>query len=168
MVNVSEAPDIDKILENSGFNESAQGTIIAADGFKIYNDILTVVDADIVNLAKGFYDGTVASGKISFGLRRTNPLKVTHHWYQDFRRISWTPSLIGIINDAEFCAAIEAVRKRARIRKHSLEESTSLRKDDDIDNLKCQKDCITWSRALKNYLSNILGQYRFLLSYVIR
>ena len=37
MVNVSEALDIDKILEYSGFDGSAQRTIIAADGFGSYD-----------------------------------------------------------------------------------------------------------------------------------
>ena len=73
-----------------------------------------------MNLAKGFYESTVDAGNISFGLRHTNFLKATIHSAQDFRRISRKPSLIGIRNAAEFCAAIEAARQRARIRKHSL------------------------------------------------
>ena len=77
-------------------------TIIAADGFESYDYILTLEESNIVNLAKGFSDRTVAAGKISFGLRRTNLLKVTIHWDQDFRRISWTPSLIGTSNADEF------------------------------------------------------------------
>ena len=80
MVNVSEALEIDKILEYPGFDYSAQRTIIAADGFGSYYIILTLRDSDIVNLAKGFSDRTVAAGKISFGLRRTNLLKSTIHW----------------------------------------------------------------------------------------
>ena len=100
MVNVSEALEIDKILEYSGFDDSAQRTIIAADGFESYDDILTLGDSNIVNLAKGFSDRTVATGKISFGLRRKNFLKATIHWDQYFRRISWTLSIIGIRNAA--------------------------------------------------------------------
>ena len=67
MVNVSEALNIDKILEYSGFGESAQRIIISADGFESYDDILTLGDSDIVNLVKGFSDRTVAAGKIIFG-----------------------------------------------------------------------------------------------------
>ena len=80
MVDVLEALEIDKILGYSGFDESAQQTIIAADGFASYDDILTIGDSDIVNLAKGFFDRTVAAGKISFGLCQTNILKATIHW----------------------------------------------------------------------------------------
>ena len=111
MVNVSEALDIDNILEYSGFDNSAQQTIIATDGFESYDDILTLGDSDTVNLANSFLDRTVAAGKISFVLCWTNILKVTIHWTQDFRRISCTPSLIGTSNAAEFLSAIEAARR---------------------------------------------------------
>ena len=102
MVNVSEALEIYKILEYSGFDDSAQQTIIAADGFESYNDILTLGDSDIVNLAKGLSDRTVAAGNIRFGLRWVYLLKATINWDQYFRRIIWTPSLIGISNVVEF------------------------------------------------------------------
>ena len=80
-----------------------------------------------MNLENGFSDRTVAAGKISFGLPRTNILKATINWSQDFRSISPTPSLIGIRNAAKLRASIEAARQRARIRKHSLDKSDSLR-----------------------------------------
>ena len=67
MVNVSEALDTDKILEYTGFDDSAQQTIVAAYGFESYDDILTLRDSDIVNPAKGFSDRTFAAGKIIFG-----------------------------------------------------------------------------------------------------
>ena len=88
---MSEALELDKILEYSGFEDSAQQTIIAADGFESYDEILTIGDSDILNLAKVFSDRTVAAGKISFGLRRKNLLKATIQWAQDFRRMSCTP-----------------------------------------------------------------------------
>ena len=90
-MNVSEALDIYKILEYSGFDESVQRTIIVSDGFGIYDDILTLGESDIVNLAKGLSDSTVSIGEIRFSLRWTNFVKATIHWAQDFRRISRTP-----------------------------------------------------------------------------
>ena len=121
-----------------------------------------------MNLEKGFSDRTVAAGKNSFSLRRTNLLKETINWAQEFRSISRTSSLIGISNTAEFRAEIEEARKRARISKLSLEESSSLSKAVNPGNLKRHKDCIIWSRALKNYLSTIIGQEGVSLIYVIR
>ena len=68
MVNVSEAIEMYWVLEYSSFGDSAQQTIIAPYGFGGYDDILTLGDSDIVNLSNGFFDRTVTTGKISFGL----------------------------------------------------------------------------------------------------
>ena len=84
------------------------------------------------------------------------------------RRISRTPSLIGISNDDEFRATIEVARQRARTRNHSLEESARLSKVADSGKLKLHKEWITLLRALKNYVSTVLGQYGVTLIYVIR
>ena len=159
MMNLSEALYIDKILEYSGFDNSAQQTIIAADGFESYDDILVLGESDIVNLAKGFFDRNVAEGNI---------MKATIHWSQDFSSISWKPSIIGISNAAKFHAAIEAAKKRYRIRKYSLEELDRLRKAANPGKLKRHKEWITWFRALKKYLSTIIGQDGVPLVYVIR
>ena len=110
MVDVSEALEIEKILEFSGFDESAQQTIIVPYGFESYGDILMLGDSDILNPAKVFSDRTVAAGKISFGWCWNTLLKATIYWAQDLKRISRTPSLIGIIITAKFRAAIEEAR----------------------------------------------------------
>ena len=89
------------------------------------------------------------------------------HWSQDFRRISQTSSLIGISKSAKFFVVIVSARQRARIRNHSLDNSASLSKAADPGNIKLHNNWITWSRALKNYLSYILGHDRDPLNYVI-
>ena len=137
-------------MEYSGFEESSQRTIITDNWCESYDDILILKDSDIVNLAKGFSDMTVAVGNTKLGLRWTNLLKVTTHWAHDLRRISRTPSLIGISNAAKFSAAIEASRQRTNIRKHTLEELASFNKAVDPGKLKRHKDWIVWSKALKN------------------
>ena len=116
MLNVSEALEIDKILEYSGFENSSQQTIIAADGFESYDNILMLGDSYFVNLSKGLSDSTVATGKIIFILCWTNILKATINCAQYFRRISQTSSLICISNAVEFRASIELARQRASIR----------------------------------------------------
>ena len=121
-----------------------------------------------MNLANFFSDWTVTEWNIIFWLLRNKLMKATIHWVQEFRRISWTPSLIGISNSDKFCTDIEAERQRAGIRKHSLEELDSLSKAVYPDNLKRKKEWITWSRALRKYLSTIIGQEGGILRYVIR
>ena len=103
MVNIAEVLKIDRILEFSGFDNSAQGTIIAEDGLESFDDILTLGGSDIVNLSMVFSNRTVAEGEIRFGLCQTILLKATLHCAQEFSRISQTPSLVGISNAAKFC-----------------------------------------------------------------
>ena len=93
-------------------------------------------DSYIVNLVKGFHDRNVSTKKISFGLLRTNILKKTLHWAQDFWKIRRTPSLVSISNADKVCTTIEAAKHRDRIRKHSLEELASLSKAADPGKLK--------------------------------
>ena len=83
-------------------------------------------------------------------------------------RTNLTPSLVGTSNSAKIDTAIEAARQRSRIRKHSPEELASPSKASDPGNLERNKNWITWSRELKNYLSTILGQDIIPLRYVIR
>jgi hypothetical protein len=163
-----EATTISTILEYCGFTNAGDRTNIAQDGFESFDDILTLSEKDIGSLSKGFSERTVANGRINFGLRRTNYLKATIHWTQDFRRISREPTLDGIENINDFKDAIEQARQRAQMRKHTSEESESLIKSSDPGKLKKNKEWLQWSRSLKNYLSTILGQDGVPLSYVIR
>ena len=165
---VGDDAEIDTILEYCGFDDEAERESIAEDGFESYSDIKSLEIKDIGSLAKGFAERSAANGRIIFGLKRTNLLKATVNWVQDFGRISREPSL-GDIEDADdFRAAIEIARQRAHIRQHNADESDSLSKAADPGKLKKQKDWVVWSRALTNYLSTILGQDRVPLSYIVR
>jgi hypothetical protein len=116
-----------------------------------------LTEKDVGSLPKGFAERTQANGKIIFGLRRTNLLKAAIHWAQDFRRISGVPNLDDVADQAEFREALETARLRAQMRRHNAEESDGLSKAADPGKLKRQKEWTTWSRALKNCLSTILG-----------
>jgi hypothetical protein len=91
-------PEITQILQYCGFQVAAERTSIAQDGFESYDDIMLLTENDIASPAKGFAKRTNANRKIVFGLRRTNLLKATVHWVQDFRRISRDPSILDIAN----------------------------------------------------------------------
>jgi hypothetical protein len=110
MVDPAEAAEIDMILAHCGFADPARRTDIAADGFESYDDVNALTEKDIGSLAKSFAERTTANGKIIFGLRRTNLLKATVHWAQDFRRISRLPNLDDIADQADFREALETAR----------------------------------------------------------
>jgi hypothetical protein len=86
---------------------------------ELFEDIMSLSEKDVSSLAKRFAKRTVANGKIVSGLRRTNLLKATVHWAQDFLRISRAPTLDGIGAMPDFKAAIETAKKRAQRCKHN-------------------------------------------------
>ncbi len=88
------------ILEHVGFANLADREAIRDDALRSYDDALTLTEKDVSNLLKDFKDRTLAQGRIQFGLRRTNDLKMTICWAQDFRRISKEVTLDGITNAA--------------------------------------------------------------------
>jgi hypothetical protein len=71
--------DIDTILRYCGFAVANDRISIAPDGFKSFEDIMSLSEKDVSSLAKGFAERTVANGKTLFGLRQTNLLKSTVH-----------------------------------------------------------------------------------------
>ena len=147
-----EVEEVDMLLQYVGFSEESVRNNISSDGFESFEDIMTLKEKDISELAKGFADRSVANGKVIFGLRRTNLLKAIVHWVQDFRRISREPTLDGIANKADFWAKIKMSRLRAMIWKNNRDESESLSKASDPGKLKRQKDWLVWSRGFKNHL----------------
>jgi len=160
---------IDSILEYCGFAQQDARNSIVEDGFGSYQELLSLTEKDIGALAKGFAERTLAQGRIVFGLRKTNLLKASINWAQDFRRISREVSLDPAVTDeAMFRDQIETARQRSIIRKYNTDESDGLSKAADPGKLKKQKDWTSWSRGLRNYLSTILGQDGVPLSYVIR
>jgi hypothetical protein len=159
-------PSVDTVLNYCGFSEMHRRQI-AQDGFDTFEDIAKLESKDITSLADGFASRTVANGKITFGLRRTNLVKASVHWIQDFGRISREPSLDGIHNAEEFLQVTDASRMRARMRKQYQDESekstvTSPGK------LKNMRDWPVWDGNLNNHLSTILGHNGVPLSYLLR
>jgi hypothetical protein len=163
-----EETNVMLILGYIGFNNLADREAIRDDALRSYDDALTLTEKDVSNLSKDFKDRTIAQGRIQFGLRRTNDLKLTICWAQDFRRISKEVTLEGITDAAQFKAALAIARQREVVRSHNMEGSDNLAKAADPGKLKRQQDWIHWSRGLENYLSTILGQDGVPLNYIIR
>mgnify|MGYP000476733797 CR=1 FL=1 len=55
-------PVIDLILQYCGFATAPGCVLIVADGFGLYEDILSLADKDVSDLVKGFAGRTVANG----------------------------------------------------------------------------------------------------------
>ena len=63
MVNISGSLEIDKILKYFGFGDLAKLTIISANSFESYDDILTQGYSDIVNCPRVSLTGWLPQGR---------------------------------------------------------------------------------------------------------
>ena len=63
MVNISGSLEIDKILKYFGFGDLAKLTIMPADSFESYDDILTQGYSDIVNFPRASLTGWLPQGR---------------------------------------------------------------------------------------------------------
>ncbi len=55
-------PDINLVLQYCGFATAPGCVAIAADGFELLEDIMSLTKKDVSDLAKGFAGRTVANG----------------------------------------------------------------------------------------------------------
>ena len=85
----------------------------------------------IGNLSRGFSERTAANRMIIFGLWRTNTLKATVHWAQEFQRIIRYPTVDGIEETSTFKESIDAEKAQSDIRNHNSDKSFSVIKATD-------------------------------------
>ena len=63
-------PVMDTILNWIGFDQPATRDRIQAEGFGSFDDLMSMKEKDIQDLAKSYGRRTVADGRVIFGLRR--------------------------------------------------------------------------------------------------
>ena len=87
------------------FTIIVQRTDIINDVFITFDGILSLNEKDIKDLSEVFGLRTANNRRINFGICRTKKFKVMLHWFQDFKRVSSTPSIDGLTQD-DFLAAL--------------------------------------------------------------
>ena len=112
---VPEIEQIREILTWIGFQHAIERESIMNDAFRSYDDIQALTVKDISDLCDMFGKRTATNGRINFGIRRTKKLKSMVHWSQDFKRISYTPSIAGL-TVALFLKVLLTASKRADVR----------------------------------------------------
>ena len=72
-----------------GFENEATGNRLPAEGrLTTFEDIDSVKEKDIRELAESYGRRTINDGRFIFGVRRTKHLIGLVHWVQDFGRVS--------------------------------------------------------------------------------
>ena len=119
-------PIMDTVLTWIGFDADATRERIRAKGFDTFDDLATLKEKDIRDLAESYRRRTVADGRAIFGLRRIRYLIGLTHWVQDFGRVGQTPTIEGIEDAASLCAALDEAYYRADVRKIEKDQSAKL------------------------------------------
>jgi hypothetical protein len=139
------------------------------EGLASFNDLKSLTEKDIRDVAETFGRRTVNDGRFIFGIRRIRLLIGLVHWVQDFGRIGETPNMTVFINDSNgFRDALDIALDRARVRKIELDQSDTVSKAADPGKFKDERKWPEWEPAFTNYLSTIPGVNGVPLSYVLR
>jgi hypothetical protein len=161
-------PIMDTVLTWIGFDADATRERIRAEGFDTFDDLATLKEKDIRDLAESYGRRTVADGRAIFGLRRIRYLIGLIHWVQDFGRVGQTPTIEGIEDAVSFCAALDEAYYRADVRKIEKDQSDTVSKAADPGKFKDERKWPEWEPGFVNYLSTLQGVSGVPLSYVVR
>ena len=161
-------PVMDTVLEWIGFNVAATRERIREEGFETFDDLVTMKEKDVRDLAESYSRRTIADGRAIFGVRRIRFLIGLIHWVQDFGRIGQTPSIEGIANAVEFRSVLDIAYYRADVRKVEKDQADTVSKAADPGKLKDERKWPEWEPAFINYLSTIPGVNGVPLSYIVR
>ena len=160
---------VDLALQWIGFDTPATRNRLRLEGFENFEDLASMKEKDIRDLAESYGRRTVADGRFIFGVRRIRYLLGLIHWVQDFKRISGTPNLGGFAGDpAAFRSALDDASNRADVRKIEKDQSDTVSKAADPGKFKDERKWPEWEPAFVNYLSTIPGVNGVPLSYVVR
>jgi hypothetical protein len=77
-------------------NEQATRERVQVEGFGTFEDLATMKEKDIMDLAESYGRRTIGDGRFVFGIRRVGLRIGLVHWVvQDFARVDKTPSILG-------------------------------------------------------------------------
>ena len=160
---------MDTALQWIGFDVAVTRDRLRAEGFDSFDDLKSMKEKDIRDLAESYGRRTVGDGRFIFGVRRIRYLIGFVHWVQDFGRIGGTPSLDEFNGDPDaFRTALDVASDRADVRKIEKEQSDTVSKAADPGKFKDERKWPEWEPAFVNYLSTLHGVSGVPLSYVVR
>ena len=159
---------MDLALEWIGFAIAGTRERIRVEGFGSFDDLNSMKEKDIRDLAESYGRRTVGDGRFIFGIRRTKYLIGLVHWVQDFTRINGTPSMDVFDGDpAAFRTELDLAYHRANVRKVESDQADTVSKAADPGKFKDEKKWAEWEPAFVNYISTIQGVNGVPLSYVV-
>jgi hypothetical protein len=137
------------------------------DGVDEWDSIkLLTTKEDIKTMAKSFVSRSVMNGKIIFGTNRSKFLKATVNWVQDSRRVSDTPSIVGL-NEGTFKEQLQRADTRNKICKALKSNDVPRNQSSHAGSLDKESKWKEWEEKFVNYLRLYQGANGIPLSYII-
>jgi hypothetical protein len=120
---------MDLELEWIGFGIAATRERIQIEGFESFEDLNSMKEKDIRDLAESYGRRTIGDGRFIFGICRTKYLIGLIHWVQDFARINGMPSMnVFHCDPAAFRTDLDLAYHRADVRKAESDQSDTVSK----------------------------------------
>ena len=138
--------------------EQSQGTM---------DDMLSLISQDAADISKDWANRTAVGGRFHMGTKRLKALQAFIHWIQDFRRVSDTPSIVGL-NEETFKAQMSQALDRAVIRKSLQDQTATTSREASPGPLDNEQKWKQWEEKFVNYTRAHMGSNGIPLSYIIR
>ena len=113
---LTEDSSLQQILHWIGFTVEANRDNLQTQSLGSLDDMLLLTKKDCQAITTDWSSRTAQNGRFHVGLRRLKLLQALVHWVQDFRRVSETPTIVGL-NANTFKSALSRALDRATIRK---------------------------------------------------
>ena len=164
---LNEVTSLQQILHWIGFTIEEHRENLRIQSLGSYEDMKSLTEKDCQAISTDWAGRTVPNGRFHVGLRRLKLLQALIHWVQDFRRISSTPTIVGL-NAITFKSALSRALDRATIRKSLRDQSSSASAAASPGPLESERKWKAWEEKFVNYCRSHLGANGIPLSYVIR
>lgn len=164
---LTEATSIEQILYWIGFDVEESRTNLQTQSLGTFSDMVSLNVKDVIAMGTDWASRTVPNGKFHIGAIRLKYLQALIHWIQDFRRISGTPSIVGL-NQVVFKSQLTRALNRAEIRKNLSDQASITAKAASPGPLENERQWKQWEEKFVNYARSHIGSNGIPLSYVIR
>lgn len=158
---------VQQILHWIGFRVVESRENLRIDSLGSFDEIQSLTEKDVQSIATDWAGRTAVHGRFYMGNRRLKYLQALTHWVQDFRRVSETPTIVGL-NEHTFKAQLSRALDRSVIRKTLTDQSSTASSTASPGPLDSERKWKQWEEKFLNYTTLHLGSFGVPLSYVIR
>lgn len=164
---LNEDTSLTQILHWIGFTVEANRNNLQSQSLGSFDDMLSLTEKDCQAIATDWAGRTANLGRFHVGLKRLKYLQALVHWTQDFRRISETPTIVGL-NASTFKTQLSRALDRATIRKSLKDQASNTSTAASPGPLENERMWKSWEEKFVNYCKSQIGANGIPLSYVIR